>query len=324
LPIVHVINRLVPGGAENQLREITGRSRLDAEVVELQPGPMSRVATIRRLRHLIGGRRPGVIVAWLDRSQLAVALVASRSQRLVAAIGGMPRRTGPAGWQLRLAFTRFDRFVSNSRISRAATVDFARPFTLPHFDVIPNGVSVPVATERHENAITRIGFIGRDDPAKGLDVMLAALERANFPVEAVFVGEGVPAAVETRAPSFRHETYPRVTDPWSLVGSVDVVVVPSRSEGSPNVVIEAFARKIPVVATTAGGIPELVQDERALAVAPDDPGALAEALRRVIAEPEEARRRAERAYSYAVEKHAWERVVDAWDTLLEEELAQCG
>ena len=138
------------------------------------------------------------------------------------------------------------------------------------------------------------------------------------------MGEGVPAAVQAAAPSFRHEAHPRVADPWSLVGPVDLVVVPSRSEGSPNVVIEAFARRVPVIATTAGGIPELVENARALAVRPEDPDALAEALKQAIDDPGAAQRRAERAYAYALDTHAWDKVVDAWDALLEEELAQCG
>jgi glycosyltransferase involved in cell wall biosynthesis len=59
-------------------------------------------------------------------------------------------------------------------------------------------------------------------------------------------------------------------------------VVPSRSEGTPRVLVEARSFGCPVVATRVGGIPTSVEDGvDGLLVPPDDPGALADALARL-------------------------------------------
>lgn len=325
-----MISRLVPGGAENQLLGIVDRSSLVQEIVELQPEQeLSRAAALRRLRQLLASCEPRVVVAWLDRSQLAVAASTRRGRRHVAAIQGMPRRTGVAAtWTLRAAFTRFDRFVSNSDTAREATRAFARPLSLPRFDVIPNGVDLlqqPSFEPRDMGKLLRVAFIGRNDPAKGLDVLLDALNGLDgVAFEAVFVGHGVPAAVAASEPGYPHIAHPRVPDPWDRVGAVDVLVLPSRSEASPNVIVEAFARGVPVVATTAGGTSELVEDGRALAVRPGDPGELRVALTRIARDPKAASIRALAARDYVEHVHRWDRVVEAWDSLLREELHACG
>ena len=65
----------------------------------------------------------------------------------------------------------------------------------------------------------------------------------------------------------------------------------SRNEGLANAIIECMAARLPVVATTVGGTPELVVDgETGLLVPPNDPRALAEALLALLRSPETARR----------------------------------
>ena len=63
----------------------------------------------------------------------------------------------------------------------------------------------------------------------------------------------------------------------------DLLALPSLVEGSPNVLLEAMAAGVPVVATEAGGIPEIVRhEESALLVPPSDPASLARAMERVL------------------------------------------
>jgi L-malate glycosyltransferase len=71
----------------------------------------------------------------------------------------------------------------------------------------------------------------------------------------------------------------------------DVFVLPSHSEGSPNVLLEAMAAEVPVVATKVGGVPEIVEDEKsALLVPARDNLAMAAAITRILTEAELAHR----------------------------------
>jgi glycosyltransferase involved in cell wall biosynthesis len=80
----------------------------------------------------------------------------------------------------------------------------------------------------------------------------------------------------------------------------DLVVMPSHSEGSPNALLEAMIASKPIVATRAGGIPEIVDhEETAILVEPRKPAALAEAIHRLLHDPETSQRLAANAYSLA-------------------------
>jgi glycosyltransferase involved in cell wall biosynthesis len=77
----------------------------------------------------------------------------------------------------------------------------------------------------------------------------------------------------------------QVSDVHPFYAMADVFVLPSRSEGSPNVLLEAMAASVPVVATAVGGVPEMVvANESALLVPSNDPPALAAAISRILNE----------------------------------------
>jgi glycosyltransferase involved in cell wall biosynthesis len=68
-------------------------------------------------------------------------------------------------------------------------------------------------------------------------------------------------------------------DAADLIAGLDILAVPSRSEGTPLVVGEAMAAGVPVVASRVGGLPDRVTHRRTgLVVDPEDPEALATAL----------------------------------------------
>jgi glycosyltransferase involved in cell wall biosynthesis len=79
-------------------------------------------------------------------------------------------------------------------------------------------------------------------------------------------------------------------DVWPLYFAADVFALPSHSEGSPNVLLEAMAAGIPIVATAVGGVPEIIEhNQSALLVSPNDPQALAVALVRALTEKDFAK-----------------------------------
>jgi glycosyltransferase involved in cell wall biosynthesis len=96
-----------------------------------------------------------------------------------------------------------------------------------------------------------------------------------------------------------------------LMDRSSLVVVPSRSEGLPRVVVEALARARPVVASSVGGIPDLIEDGRTgILVRADDPRALAAALARLLGDPEAAAAMGEEARRWAEAARPLERYED--------------
>lgn len=135
--------------------------------------------------------------------------------------------------------------------------------------------------------------VGRLVRLKGFDVLVRALPRLPAGVDAhlVLVGDGDEAArLETLAARLgvaaRVHRAGEVENPWPFMARADVVAVPSRTEALPNVIGEAQALDTPVVAADCSpGVREAVEDGAAgILVPPEDPGALADAIARVIAD----------------------------------------
>jgi glycosyltransferase involved in cell wall biosynthesis len=64
----------------------------------------------------------------------------------------------------------------------------------------------------------------------------------------------------------------------------DLLVMTSKHEGTPNVLLEAMASGLPIVATRVGGTPEIINDRRGLLVHPDDEDGLVAAILRLISD----------------------------------------
>jgi glycosyltransferase involved in cell wall biosynthesis len=93
----------------------------------------------------------------------------------------------------------------------------------------------------------------------------------------------------------------------------DAFVLPSFHEGYGMVYAEAMVHGLPVIATTAGAIPETVPRQAGLLVPPGDPLALARALRRVIAEPALAARLAAGARAAGAILPSWAQATELWE-----------
>jgi glycosyltransferase involved in cell wall biosynthesis len=135
-------------------------------------------------------------------------------------------------------------------------------------------------------------FAGHLLPVKGIDILLQTwrgLEqsgRVGRYDRLIVLGEGPLRSRSEREVSawglasevqFRGEVAQEELADW--LGCADLVCIPSRSEGTPNVMVEAFASGRPVVAAAVGGIPELLSPgQNGLLVRPEDPDALAQSL----------------------------------------------
>lgn len=151
-------------------------------------------------------------------------------------------------------------------------------------------------------------FVGRLAPQKGLDVLLQALTDAAAGPEwrLDIIGDGperrrlqalarrlgIDGRVRWRG-SLRFEHVAQAYAAANVVAAPSIIGPGGRTEGIPNVLMEALARRRPVVASDVSGIPELVVDGHSgLLVPPGDAAALARVLRRIADAPEEAARMA--------------------------------
>jgi len=134
----------------------------------------------------------------------------------------------------------------------------------------------------------RIGWVGRMSFEKGPDVMidaLALLKRAH--VQLSMIGDG-PALKHVQLKAKELGVRDQVTwhglvpDAGRLLTAFDVVVLSSRTEGTPIILFEAVAARVPVVSTAVGGIPAVVTEREAVMVPSEDPAALARGIARAV------------------------------------------
>src|SRR2546428_2946716 len=146
-----------------------------------------------------------------------------------------------------------------------------------------------------------VGWAGRLSKEKGPDVLLDALVHlTDLPLSVSILGDGRESrSLAARARQLGVERHVRwhgiVPDAGRRFAAFDVFVLGSRTEGTPIVLFEAMAAGVPIVATRVGGVPDVVAPTEAALVAPDDPLALAAAIRTVYHDPAAALARAHRA-----------------------------
>ena len=178
-------------------------------------------------------------------------------------------------------------------------------------EVVYNGVDVPANGGFRRNDPARIGEIARLCDVKGQRELLQAVARlpeARLVLAGRDLEQGGAFQDALERESERLGIRERVEfgfhdDVPALLESLDVVALPSWTEGLPIVLLEAMAHARPVVATPVGGTPELVTDgETGLLVPPRDPEALATALRRLLEDPELARRLGEAGRARVAER----------------------
>jgi glycosyltransferase involved in cell wall biosynthesis len=225
-----------------------------------------------------------------------------------------------------LLLRRFDAVIAVSRrLSDELRGKWVRPDRL---HVIQNGwsdrttVAARSDARRHLNLPiegTVVGWVGRLIPIKGADVFLRAVQDLNaLQVTFSLVGDGSERArleefVRAKGLSDRVRFHGIVPGAARYISAFDAFVLSSRSEGTPVTLLEAIAAGVPVVVTHVGGVPDVVGPAEAMLVPPEDPRALAEAIRSVVQDPVAAARRAAAAAHRLHQNLGMERWIDAHD-----------
>lgn len=155
------------------------------------------------------------------------------------------------------------------------------------------------------NAVEMVVSAGRLSPEKGHRFLVEAigmLRRSSNNTHFVFCGDGpCQKELEKRAKELGISQFCHFVgfrkDIKDIFQAMDFMVLPSLTEGLPNVVLEAFACAKPVVAADVGGVPEIVEDGvNGILVPPGRSDLLAEAIKNCLAAPEKRRAMGEAGY----------------------------
>ena len=218
-------------------------------------------------------------------------------------------------WRNRM-YERIDRFALRSfdaiaAVSQPLADELTRSgVSADRIDVVPNAwsqVSTPLdrATARRELGVDpdrlTIGWVGRMTHEKGLDIFVDALGQVgDLPMGVCIVGDGPERAPQTARASAlaigdRVRWAGLVREAGRYFLAFDALVLSSRTEGAPMVILEAMSAGVPLVAPAVGGIPHLLTPREALLVPPERPDALAAAIRSVVEDRTAATARARAA-----------------------------
>ncbi len=143
-----------------------------------------------------------------------------------------------------------------------------------------------------------LGWVGRLSPEKGADIAIAAMARlARADTQLAFVGEGrerqaLQAQVALLGLGSRVHFAGTVPDAATVLTAFDALVLSSRTEGTPMILLEAIHAGVPIIASAVGGVPDLLAPGTGLLVPPEDPAALAGAIDQLLSNPAAAGARA--------------------------------
>ncbi len=187
---------------------------------------------------------------------------------------------------------------------------------------IPNAIDTNLFNRRKqvkkgENDGQKIVFVGDMEPWKGPEYIISAyriLKNSGIDAELLMIGDGSLRPFLQKISKGDGITFTgqlphnKVVE---ILSEADIFVLPSLWEGAPTVILEAMASGIPVIATTVGGIPELIQDGKTgILVSPRSSVKIAHALKHLIEEPEFGQYLAKNAQIKVNERNNFQNIAD--------------
>jgi glycosyltransferase involved in cell wall biosynthesis len=275
-----------------------------------------------RLAALVGELDPALVHAhiYASASAAARAVDSSTLPLVVTEHTEAPWRDAEARLESRAYYGRSDQILCVSRAirTRLRTEYGVPPRTLSL--MVPVGRTPPDTPPRARGCggPPSVGYVGRLCPEKGVDLLIRAmplLSRRSQGAHLVVVGDGPD---ERRLRRLAQDLgvgdcvafLGHRDDVPALLRQMDVLAVPSRSDGAPLVIHEAMQAGTAVVGSAVGGIPDRLEDGRCGVLVPAGRvDALADALSGLLADAD-ARRRLSRAARRAAARHTFAGMVD--------------
>ncbi len=170
------------------------------------------------------------------------------------------------------------------------------PFIKEKIKVVYNGIGKFDLAPREASDKTRIFSISELHKNKGIDVALKAISLLPKEIREKIIyavaGDGEErAGLEKMAKELQIENLVRflgfVPDAKKLLSDCDIFLLPSRTEAFPYAILEAGMAGSPIIATSVGGIPEIIHDmQNGILIHPQNPKEIAEAILYLLSHPE--------------------------------------
>ncbi len=304
------------------------------KVTALDAGGTRDLAVVKRLVHLIRRERFDVVFSFLVHAN-AVAAAAGLfcdDPRWIQSI----QTTQPEPrwhWRVQGIVSMAAEKIVVPSPSVAAVARRRADVPPGKIVIIPNGVDANAfqfEPNRPLRTPVSIGFIGRLDPIKRVPDLLDAITAVRHPAHLHLFGEGeqrgaIERIIARDALADRVTLHGAIARPQDALRRLDLLVLPSAAEGFGLVLIEAMAAGVPVVATDAPGIRDVVQHEvNGLLVPVASPDRLAMAIDR-ICEDAPLRERLVLAGRQTVRaRYDWNAIVEQYRSLLGASFPPCG
>jgi glycosyltransferase involved in cell wall biosynthesis len=278
-----------------------------------RPAPTTRAEACARLSALppgqpivVDGLAFGVLPEISQQMQHSHKLVALVHHPLALEAGLSPQEAAAFRANERAALACARTVVATSQATaRLLAADYS--VAAEALSVVEPGTDRVVVPSRTETNTVNLLAVGAIVPRKGYDVLIAALARlTDLPWRLTIAGDRnrdpettqrLEATIDRLDLTGRVQLTGAVSSSElsAIYAAADLFVLASRFEGYGMAYTEALAHGVPVVGTRAGAIPDTVPVSAGVLVPPDDVGALAVVLRRVVGCPRERQRLAEGA-----------------------------
>lgn len=239
----------------------------------------------------------------------------------------------PNRWLSRHAFTTLADHVLTT--SHRITRHFQEMFDLPdaRITTVPTGIDLNAFSPEgevadlvsHAEGAPLVGMVSVLRSWKGHATLLEAAARlraAGFAGRFVIVGEGpMRQRIEQQVTDLNLGSVVTLTghreDVPAVLRALSALVIPStKHEGVPQIGLQALAVKTPVVGSNVGGIPEVIRPgETGRIVSPENPAALAAAIRETLADADATRAMAERGRALVEARYSLEAMLDTLESL---------
>jgi glycosyltransferase involved in cell wall biosynthesis len=295
--------------------------------------------SLPKLVRLFRRHRPDIVCTFLYHSNV-LGRVAARLAGVPVVVSSI-RNAVFGGWLADKLMSMTDklatRTTTNSELAAKALLErrVVRPERL---QVIRNAVELSAPGSEVKSRDQLVGralgstwlwlSVGRLEPQKANEVAMKALARLRKEGKDVHLAIAGSGSQEGELLALRSALdlddsvsfLGNRKDIGELMAASDGLVLASRWEGLPNVVLEACLAGLPVVATSVGGVTEIIENDRTgVVVVPDDEEALADGMRRLMQlSPEQRAEMTRTAREYVESAFEPQAVMDVWEGLFEE------